>query len=324
MKTPDHRAPSLRSAIKSLLILALICAPVFAATAPDSIAGKVYRETGIVLAGRNSWETTILYGTDGRFSILVSARGNATPRSDSYQVRLEESTRSDGGFLYTRTDDTTATITHTFYSGQAPETIVLRFTAPYGGVLGTSDFPVASFTLSDLSALSLAPTINLSVRGLVSAGHPLIAGFVVPGKKPAFGRPAMPDRAVPPAPPVREVLIRVVGPSLRPFGVTDPWSDPSFKLYREGVPADLNEIIQDDWSALNSFPGTPQDVKWPPLQAAFRKIFNSPYVAAFPLITDSKDAAAVVRLTPGDYTIVCTTAAGDVGGDALIEVYFLP
>ena len=34
--------------------------------------------------------------------------------------------------------------------------------------------------------------------------------------------------------------------------------------------------------------------------------------------------AAVVRLPPGAYTIVCNAPAGDPGGDVLIEVYFLP
>ncbi len=44
----------------------------------------------------------------------------------------------------------------------------------------------------------------------------------------------------------------------------------------------------------------------------------------FPLITCSKDVVDAVRLNPSAYTIVCVTAAGDAGGEALIEVYFLP
>jgi len=41
-------------------------------------------------------------------------------------------------------------------------------------------------------------------------------------------------------------------------------------------------------------------------------------------LAGSKDAADVVRLAPGIYTVVASAGAGDAGGEALIEVYTLP
>ena len=105
----------------------------------------------------------------------------------------------------------------------------------------------------------------------------------------------------------REVLIRVVGPSLASFGVTGVWSDPDFALYRETTPAQVNEGHYANGPGGNS---------------GFQKIFT--VVGAFPLLPGSKDAADIVRLDPGAYTIVCNPSAGDPGGEALIEVYFLP
>ena len=42
------------------------------------------------------------------------------------------------------------------------------------------------------------------------------------------------------------------------------------------------------------------------------------------LTAATKDAARVVRLAPGDYTVVAQAAPNDPGGTALIEIYFFP
>src|SRR5262249_44785537 len=119
---------------------------------------------------------------------------------------------------------------------------------------------------------------------------------------------------------VRELLIRVVGPSLAPFGVAGAWADPDFQLCQGTTPVSRdsssvsNQHHYNDWSQLD---GHSADTA-----TAFNNIFN--YVGAFPLLSDSKDSADVVRLSPGAYTVVAATGAGDPGGEALIEVYALP
>ena len=84
----------------------------------------------------------------------------------------------------------------------------------------------------------------------------------------------------------------------------------------------LRHYIYRDWSRLEF--GSENEVVSEPdpgAAAAFRKIFD--YVGAFPLLEDSKDAATVVRLGPGSYTVIAATDSDDPGGEALLEVYFL-
>ena len=38
------------------------------AVAPDSVAGKVFRENSIVASLRYNWESTIILGSDGRYT----------------------------------------------------------------------------------------------------------------------------------------------------------------------------------------------------------------------------------------------------------------
>ena len=146
------------------------------------------------------------------------------------------------------------------------------------------------------------------MRGLVGAANPLIVGFIVPGIPPPIRRdgqyiPALGEVS-------KEVVVRVVGPSLSAFGVEGTWNDPSFVLYKDGAQAVLDERASTDW---DSAPATGTGLK---------KLFS--WLKAFPLSENSKEAVGVFRLTPGAYTVVCTTADGDKGGQVLIEVYFLP
>jgi hypothetical protein len=185
---------------------------------------------------------------------------------------------------------------------------------------GRSDRAQA-FTLSDLTTLQIAPAANVSLRGRVTAGQPLIVGFVVPGTRLPEGLERSAADAV-----ARDILIRVVGPSLTQFGIARVWADPDFQIFRDNVRAPNRQWHYPDWSTFTnrySPDNLPVDTRPnPDGVAAFRKIFS--YLGAFPLLDNSKDAADVVRLGPGAYTIVCDPANGDAGGEVLIEVYFLP
>lgn len=94
----------------------------------------------------------------------------------------------------------------------------------------------------------------------------------------------------------RTVVIRGIGPALAAFGVNGVLSDPKIELYSGG-----GKIAEND--------------TWDPVQAAtFAK------VGAFPLPPGSKDAALVVTLGPGSYTVQLQGNGGNAG-EGMIEVY---
>lgn len=249
-----------------------------------------------------TYESTIVFGADGRYSYLKYSTKFAWQTLGSSYLQKP---RSDGTYTYQRTSDTTATIGLNGDDGSQSGR-QLTFTSDTAGGVAYN-----WFTLTDAVT---PPVSNVSCRGNVSPGHPLIVGFVVPGSPPSIPT----SLSTPAAAPQREVLIRVIGPSLAQLGVTNTWADPDFRLYLGSSPAPGVEARYGDWTdALDGAPITSADT-----EAAFRKIFG--YVGAFPLPSGSKDAAQVVRLDPGAYTIVASAGSGDPGGEALIEVYLLP
>lgn len=131
--------------------------------------------------------------------------------------------------------------------------------------------------------------VNLSTRTRLGAGAELVtAGFVI------TERP-------------RAVLIRAVGLSLQKFDVSSVALDPVLTVKRGATPAASN----DNWSV------NPADA------AALSAAAAS--VGAFPLDENSKDAACIVELPVGAYTVeVQHAAANAVAGEILIEIYTLP
>lgn len=129
--------------------------------------------------------------------------------------------------------------------------------------------------------------VNVSTRArLTGPGDQVIAGFVIE------------ERA-------RTVLVRVVGPTLASHGVGDAVSD-SFLRIKHG---DTQLYANNDWAAL----ANAGDVR----AAAAR-------VGAFPLNEDSLDAAQLVVLPPGAYTVWGEVPPDTGGGSVLIEVYAVP
>ncbi|MBI5766288.1 MAG: immunoglobulin domain-containing protein [Verrucomicrobia bacterium] len=128
--------------------------------------------------------------------------------------------------------------------------------------------------------------VNCSARAQVNAGDGiLIAGFTIAGEVP------------------KRILVRGVGPGLKPFGVADALVDPLLTVYdakRQLV------AFNDDWGKATE-----------DLRAAFAR------VGAFALPEGSLDGALVVSLAPGSYTAqVAGFAAGT--GVGLVEIYELP
>lgn len=122
--------------------------------------------------------------------------------------------------------------------------------------------------------------VNVSVRAATGSG----AGVLIAGFVIADGP--------------RRVLIRAVGPGLTAFNVNGVLADPQIDLFREQARIDGN----GDWA------GNPLVT-----QAGQR-------VGAFALGPGSKDAAMVVLLAPGAYSVQARGADGG-SGVALVEVY---
>ncbi|MBI5689039.1 MAG: PKD domain-containing protein [Verrucomicrobia bacterium] len=125
--------------------------------------------------------------------------------------------------------------------------------------------------------------VNVSVLKHIGTG--MIAGFVVGGSS------------------ARNVLIRAVGPTLgaAPFGVADVVADPQLALFSG----------QNQVSANDNWGGTAA------LSAAFAQ------VGAFALPPGSRDAALLVTLQPGSYTVQ-VSGVGGATGVALVEIYEVP
>lgn len=131
----------------------------------------------------------------------------------------------------------------------------------------------------------LGRLINISTRGTVTAVDRLVAGFVVTEQS-------------------RRVLVRAVGPGLTQFGVAGTMTDPYLTIYKRTTPIYFN----GDW-------GTRPDA----MDIARAAVS----AGAFALPAGSKDAAMVVELEPGEYTVQVEPQGG-AGGLALVEVYSLP
>lgn len=135
--------------------------------------------------------------------------------------------------------------------------------------------------------LATGRVANLSTRTRIAGDGEVIAGFVIEDQP-------------------RTLLIRGVGPGLASFGVSDPHPDPYLSIKRGGQTLQFN----DNWS------GTPdaEVVR----QATAR-------VGAFALDEGSADAASVVVLPPGVYTVHVRSAQPDsAGGEVLVELYSVP
>jgi len=129
--------------------------------------------------------------------------------------------------------------------------------------------------------------VNVSTLGFAGSGEQALAlGFVIEGNTP------------------KRVLLRAVGPGLSQFpGQGNLLADPQLQLLPSGQPYFV-AASNNDWG------GTPE------LKAAFTQ------AGAFGLPDGSKDAALVVVIQPGAYTVAISGVAGTTGR-VLVEIYDL-
>jgi hypothetical protein len=156
------------------------------------------------------------------------------------------------------------------------------YTARINGTNSTTGTALAEVYDADSNAGTRL--VAISARMQVNTGEGiLIGGFVINGTTP------------------KTVLIRGSGPTLATFAVTGALADSMLSLYSGNTVIATN----DDWGTGNN-PAV--------MTAAFAQ------VGAFALPAGSKDAALLVTLAPGAYTVHLTGVAGATG-IALIEIY---
>jgi hypothetical protein len=135
--------------------------------------------------------------------------------------------------------------------------------------------------LYDLWPISSSTIANLSSRGSVGTGdNVLIEGFIVGDVESAT------------------VVVRALGPSLAPFGVSDPLSDPTLTIYdAKGAAIATNDNWQTD-----------------PNNIVLQRLGLTP--------PNASESALVLQLPAGAYTAIVRGANGSTG-TALVEVYAL-
>jgi len=156
------------------------------------------------------------------------------------------------------------------------------YTAHIGGRSGSQGVALGEIYAVDLGRSRL---VNSAVRGPVGTGdNVLIPGFTISGGS-------------------RLALVRAVGPGLVPFGVPGTLAQPKMELVRSsnGVVVTTNQ----GWT--NGFDPAALQVR-------------SNQVGAFPLGAASPDAAVLVALEAGGFTVKVSGADGGTGA-ALVEVY---
>ncbi|MCF3650117.1 lamin tail domain-containing protein [Synoicihabitans lomoniglobus] len=135
--------------------------------------------------------------------------------------------------------------------------------------------------------------VNVSTRAFVGVdGEPLITGFVIEGEQSTT------------------VLVRAIGPGLELVAPDFPneIQDPQVAVYRAaGADGPVEILSNDDWSDG-------------PNAELLRQSFSA--TGAFALAEESRDAALLLNLAPGAYTVV-VTAPGQAHGIVLLEVYEL-
>lgn len=165
-----------------------------------------------------------------------------------------------------------------------------QYTVVASGVGNTAGIAIVELYDGDATGGGSRLT-NLANRGFVGTGDDLmVMGYVV-----SAGAP-------------KRLLIRAVGPTLSTFGVSGTLADPRLVVFRQDGGTSTSIATNDDW---NLDPG------------ATTTAAVAAQVSAFALPAGSKDAAIVLTLPPGAYTVQGSGATGGTGV-ALLEIYEAP
>jgi len=156
------------------------------------------------------------------------------------------------------------------------------YTAKVSGVVNTTG--VALVEIYELGAPDKNRLVSLSSRAVVGTG----AGILIPGIALSGQAP-------------RRLLIRAVGPGLADFGVANVLADPLMTVFHGNDP-----IAQND--------------NWGDQVNAAKIAQTAAAIGDFALKPGSRDAALLLDLAPGSYTVQ-VVGVNDTTGVALVEVY---
>jgi hypothetical protein len=146
------------------------------------------------------------------------------------------------------------------------------------GATNLSEFLSATEPNDPASVIHTSRQLNISTRESVGTGdNVLIGGFIVTGSD------------------AKSVLLRAIGPSLEPFGITDALQDPILELHDSA-----GDIIttNDNWRDTQE-----SEIEMTGLAPG-----------------DDRESAILMTLDPGEYTAV-VRGANDTTGTALVEAY---
>jgi hypothetical protein len=217
---------------------------------------------------------------------LYNASGHLIANNDQWSTQPEVAAAATavGAFSFSPGSNDAALL-HDFSTGNA--TMMLKSQGNTAAGVGLLEIYQTSSASSDQALL------NLSFRARTAPGDATaIAGFVIVDPQ-GFDRPA-------------RVLLRAVGPTLTTQGIAHPLENPILTLYDSA-----SEVVaqNDDWSlAPATDPTAPAD-----LAAAMTQ------VGAFDLPPDSHDAALLLDLPAGAYSMHATGGSGVV----LLEIYLV-
>lgn len=270
------------SAFTRMLLLASIVAllpqsKAFAQSAPTTIANTLIEfEWFTDSTNGTEW---VLFRADGTFQDIQNLF-SAYPFTGSPSLPP-----GSGTYTYSVAPNDPASGVITVTSGKGGVALgsgaQMTFSSPNSGYGGG---PGGNFYL--FPSLTMTGAANVSTRGLVSAAHPMTAGFVIEGSE------------------SRWVLVRGDGPSLTQFGVADAVVSPQVTVFSGSqVTGTLSA-----WS------------KDPNLVLGYEAIFA--LAGAFPLVSGSSDCVGLFELPPGAYT--AQGSGGSAEGEILLEVYILP
>lgn len=273
--------------MKLPLFLGLLLTAVSSLAAPPvNVAGMVFThnkfERSNIFNGNGS---DVLLNADGTYTGLWSSVWNVfdngrvlSPKTTSFSIP------PNGRWSYRVVDDQTAELTIdqevlslVFVPNPAqPEQI--------GGGVSITDSRYNH--LFWLRLYNTTPRLkNTSTRSYLAPGRSITLGLVVSrGDRP--------------------FLVRVIGPGLRTFGITDALPDPVVNLTATSVISGLYESDQ-----LSASPAT--------LALAEQR------VGAFPM-PSPRDVGKIFRLIEGVYTFEISAANKTSSGEVLIEIYQLP
>lgn len=292
----------LHASILGLLLLAPIALGQVSSYTPPSIQSiSSISPTGGSGGATLTISVTVVVGTDKSPSVVLGYSGAGSTKNYSsfapssgstYTVNIPITSESIIGTYQL----STITLMHTegfmVYSrdGKASDPLSIDPPGSHTFNFSAGDFAVVAPggnlppTVPSGSPLT-GRAVALSTRSSVGAGdNVLIVGMVVSGG-------------------AKEYLVRAVGPTLVDLGVPGALPDPKLTV----IPIGKTEAIasNDNWGGTS----------------ALRDTFARLGAQALP--NDSKDAALVIRLEPGVYTFVVSSADTRTG-IALVEAYEIP